>query len=337
LEPESNKYFCGISFTLCEATGINSTRKRMEAHPPHHREAEFFRISVSITRILAESTDSHECTFAVTSLLGITFGWDIGLLWVVDDNTLRLRCNTVWNSIKATQFESVSRSRSFAPGEGLPGRAWLERQTVWITDVRSDLNFPRNSVANLEGIRAGVAFPLYAESGVLGILELFSRELKQPDQHVSEFFQYLGGQIGVFLERARIKSEMKSLDAELRLLASGSADAVLTIDENSTILYANPKVWDLFGYKPDEVIGQNLAMLIPERMRAHHRAGLKNFRETGKRRVTWEGVELPALHKDGRELQVEISFGEFSRQGRRIFTGFARPLVKTPAAGQTDS
>lgn len=306
----------------------------MESSVPQHREAEFFRISVSITQLLAESTDSNECTFAITSLLGITFGWDLGFIWVVDDNSLHLRWNSAWNSINATQFESVSRNRTFAPGEGLPGRAWLERQTIWINDLRTEMNFPRNSVARLEGIRSGVAFPLYAQSGVLGVLELFSRELKAPDQQLANFFYYLGGQIGVFLERARIKSEMKSLDAELRLLASGSADAVLTIDENSTILYANAKVQDLFGYAPEELIGQNLVMLIPENLRAHHRAGLKHYRETGERRIDWEGVELPALHKDGREVPVEITFGEFSRQGRRIFTGFARLRTRTSAAGQ---
>jgi PAS domain S-box-containing protein len=306
----------------------------MESSVPQHREAEFFRISVSITQILAESTDSNECTFAITSLLGITFGWDLGLLWVVDDNSLQLRCNSAWNSINATQFESVSRKRAFAPGEGLPGRAWLERQSIWVNDLRNEMNFPRNSVAQLEGIRSGVAFPLYAQSGVLGVLELFSRDSKVPDQQLASFFYYLGGQIGVFLERARIRSEMKSLDAELRLLASGSADAVLTIDENSTILYANAKVRELFGYSPEELIGQNLAMLIPENLRAHHRAGLKHYRETGKRQIDWEGVELPGLHKDGSQVPVEISFGEFSRQGRRIFTGFARLRTRTSAAGQ---
>ncbi|HYX52185.1 MAG TPA: PAS domain S-box protein [Candidatus Limnocylindrales bacterium] len=309
----------------------------MESPAPHYREAEFFRISVSITQILAESTDSNECTFAITSLLGISFGWDIGFLWVVDDATLHLRCNSAWNSVNAAQFESVSRSRTFGPGEGLPGRAWLERQTVWLNDLRSEMNFPRNSVAQLEGVRSGVAFPLYAQSGVLGVLELFSREQRDQDSQLANFFYYAGGQIGVFLERARIKSEMKSLDAELRLLASGSADAVLTIDENSTVLYANPKVLEVFGYQPEELIGQNLTMLIPEPLRGHHHAGLKHYRETGKRRIPWEGVGLTAKHKDGREIPVEISFGEFSRQGRRIFTGFARLKTKTSAAGQAMS
>ncbi len=305
----------------------------MESSQSQQREAEFFRISVSLTQILAESTDSNECTFAIMSLLGITFGWDIGLLWVVDDNTFRLRCNSAWNSVSATQFESVSRGRSFSPGEGLPGRVWLERQTVWMNDLRSEMNFPRNSIAQLEGLRSGVGFPLYAQSGVLGVLELFSREVKAQDSQLASFFYYLGGQIGVFLERARIKSEMKSLDAELRLLANGSADAVLTIDENSTILYANARVRDVFGYTPEELIGQNLAILIPENMRQHHRAGLKQYRETGARRINWEGVALPALHKDGTQLPVEISFGEFSRQGRRIFTGFARLRTMASAAG----
>jgi signal transduction histidine kinase len=72
------------------------------------------------------------------------------------------------------------------------------------------------------------------------------------------------------------------------------------------------------------MLGQDLTMLMPEYLRHVHRAGLGRYVETGKRHISWNAVELPGLHKDGREIPLELSFGEFTRNGQRYFTGIAR-------------
>jgi hypothetical protein len=46
---------------------------------------------------------------------------------------------------------------------------------------------------------------------------------------------------------------------------------------------------------------------------------------TGQRHVGWDGIPLPGLHKNGEEIPLMISFGEFLRAGKRVFTGFAKP------------
>ena len=110
-------------------------------------------------------------------------------------------------------------------------------------------------------------------------------------------------------------------------LADSAPDAILTIDERSTILSANPAVERVFGWPPDEIVGRSLAVLIPERLRGAHDAGIARYLRTGSRNIPWTGVQLPALTRDGRELPVEISFGEFvDAEGRRIFSGFVRDI-----------
>jgi PAS domain S-box-containing protein len=110
-------------------------------------------------------------------------------------------------------------------------------------------------------------------------------------------------------------------------LASSAPDAILTIDERSRILFANPATERLFGYGVDELLGRSLTVLIPEAMRDRHRAGIARYLSTGRRNVPWTGVQLPALHKDGHEFPVEISFGEFvDEDGRRVFSGFVRDV-----------
>jgi PAS domain S-box-containing protein len=116
-------------------------------------------------------------------------------------------------------------------------------------------------------------------------------------------------------------------DSRFEALAESSPDAILTIDEESTILSANAAVERIFGYVPQELVGRRLSTLIPERLRAAHDAGIARFLRTGRRNIPWTGVLLPALTKDGREIPVEVSFGQFVDQSeRRVFSGFVRDV-----------
>src|SRR6266508_3195682 len=76
------------------------------------------------------------------------------------------------------------------------------------------------------------------------------------------------------------------------------------------------------------MLGAELTMLMPEYLRHHHRGGLQNYLETGKIHISWVAVELPGRHKSGTEISLELSFGEFQKDGQRFFTGIARDITK---------
>ncbi len=63
---------------------------------------------------------------------------------------------------------------------------------------------------------------------------------------------------------------------------------------------------------------------MPEYLRHVHERGLSRYVVTGERHISWDGVPLPGLHKNGQEISLIISFGEFLRAGKRVFTGFAK-------------
>src|SRR5215813_6866957 len=117
---------------------------------------------------------------------------------------------------------------------------------------------------------------------------------------------------------------LSGLDEFSRVIAETASDAIITIDEHSTILFANRATEQIFGYPHDQLIGQSLTMLMPDYLREVHRAGLQRYLATGERHMFWNGVELPGLHKDGRYLSLEISFGEFTENGQHFFTGIVR-------------
>jgi PAS domain S-box-containing protein len=113
-----------------------------------------------------------------------------------------------------------------------------------------------------------------------------------------------------------------------RVIAETASDAIITIGDDSIIRFANPAAEKIFGYALKELIGQSLTMLMPEYLRHLHRSALKRYIATGERHVTWDAVGLPGLHKSGREIPLELSFGEFFENGQRFFTGIARDVTE---------
>ena len=129
-------------------------------------------------------------------------------------------------------------------------------------------------------------------------------------------------------ERRRMEESLRENEARFRILAESASDAICIMDAESIILYANPAVEQIFGYRPEELMGQPLQLLIPEVHRAQHREGVRHYVATGQRRIPWSGVELPGLHKSGHEVTLAISFGEYTRDGSHYFTGIARDITE---------
>ncbi|WP_336135152.1 two-component system sensor histidine kinase NtrB [Natronomonas amylolytica] len=111
-----------------------------------------------------------------------------------------------------------------------------------------------------------------------------------------------------------------------RTLVENASEGMLTIDTESRIVYANPAVEEILGYSPSELVGSSKMRIIPERLRPVHAEGLQAYVETGERHIDWDGIELPALHKEGHEVPTLISLREHEHDGERYFTGIIRDI-----------
>jgi PAS domain S-box-containing protein len=132
--------------------------------------------------------------------------------------------------------------------------------------------------------------------------------------------------------RKHVEEHRKSGEEKYRVIIEAANDAVVSMDERGDILLANPATKRIFGYDPVEIVGKPLTMLMPEMMRKLHEDGFKRYLATGKRHVNWQGVELTAQRKDGQEFAAEISFGELTSDGRKVFIGFIRDISERKQA-----
>ena len=153
----------------------------------------------------------------------------------------------------------------------------------------------------------------------------------------SSIISYEGKQTGLgtafdVTERKQAEKTLLESEERYRVIAETASDAIITIDENSLVLFANPAVSKIFGYSPAELLGKEITMLMPERFRDLHLTSLTRHVITGRRDIKWDAVEQPGLHKNGHEVPLEISYGEFVKDGKHFFTGVIRDITERKIA-----
>jgi PAS domain S-box-containing protein len=170
-----------------------------------------------VTEILAQAASLQEATPEILRTIGEGLTWDVGVLWRLDREAGVLRCVEIWHAdaVEIPGFEAVCRQSAFAPGIGLPGRIWLSREPVYIPDVVPDANFPRAPLASREGLHAAFAVPILLGGEVLGVMEFFSHEIRQPDHDLLDMMATIGSQIGQFIERKRAEEALHHTQAQL--------------------------------------------------------------------------------------------------------------------------
>ncbi|MFA9502015.1 PAS domain S-box protein [Natrinema sp. H-ect1] len=139
-----------------------------------------------------------------------------------------------------------------------------------------------------------------------------------------------GTRLAIRIERAvDAATERRDLEAaavRFRALTENASFAVITAGDDGTIRYANDAVESLFGYANDDLVGDRISTLVPAKYRNSHRDTIAHYLRTGEQTLDWNWAELDALHADGHEVPVGVSFGEAAVSGEHFFTAVIRDL-----------
>ena len=172
----------------------------------------------AVTRVLSEATTLEEAVPKIIQAIGESLEWDLGVFWRVDKAPGVLRCLDQWKvpSLQADPFSMETWQHVFNRAEGLPGRIWASGKPVWVTDVALDVNFPRGAQARQVGFHGAFGFPILVGSEIEGVIEFFSRQVRQPDDELLRMVEDIGLKIGQFGERARTEGVLRETEAQLR-------------------------------------------------------------------------------------------------------------------------
>jgi len=144
-----------------------------------------------------------------------------------------------------------------------------------------------------------------------------------------------GGQEGVSLlahrittaaEHSETVTDLRETEARFEALTENTNFAIVTIDEDSVVQFASEPVRDLFGYAPEELVGEPLTGIMPGRFHDPHHGGIARYLETGERNLDWGWIELPGQRRDGTEFPLGVSFGERATDDGRLFTAIIRDI-----------
>ena len=125
----------------------------------------------------------------------------------------------------------------------------------------------------------------------------------------------------------RAQDEIAAREAHLRSILDTVPEAMIVIDATGSVTSFSAAAAQLFGYRHEEVVGQNVKMLMPEPYRGEHDGYIGHYLRTGEARIIGYGRVVKGLTKDGAIFPMELAVGEARSDGQRIFTGFIRDLT----------
>ncbi len=207
-------------------------------------------------------------------------------------------------------------------------------EILYSQDTDDDLRVNRDACRSI-GIRSMVCTPLYCRGEAVGVLKVMARQPLGFDEDDIQTLELLGASLGgalgrqvAFDLRMQMARRLHASEARLRAMLEFAHDAIVSMDAQGVVMEWNPAAEQLFGWSAQEAVGRSMAALIfAQPLCDCHDDGLSCFRECG-HGVRPSRLELQAVHRDGREMTIELSWSGTHVAGSWEFTGFMRDITE---------
>jgi two-component system, cell cycle sensor histidine kinase and response regulator CckA len=303
----------------------------MRLPPP---ESEVARLQV-LDRYQILGTPPEEAFDDIARLAAYVCGTPIALISFIDQDCQWFKSKVGWD------VDEIPRNVS------LCAHTILQSEVVVVSDTLADEVTKTSPLATHGGLRFYAGVPLLTPEryalGTLCVMDSVPRDLSGEQRQA---LMRLASQVMSILDLRRISGqkvapqndftgglESKPAGRALsesdiyRAVTQAASDAIIVIDEQSTILFANRSIERILGYPAEELVGQQLTVLMPDSLQRVRRQAMRESLETGEKHISWQQV-VPALHKSGQAVGLEVSFDEFVAGGKRLFTGICRDVTE---------
>lgn len=126
--------------------------------------------------------------------------------------------------------------------------------------------------------------------------------------------------------RKRTQDALENSEKYQRSIVENMVDGLITIDGKGIVSSFNPAAVKIFGYQPNEVIGKNIKMLMPEPYHSEHDGYLNNYHKTSKKKIIGLGREVDGQHKDGHTFPMDLAVSEMMVNEKKLYTGLVRDI-----------
>lgn len=293
----------------------------------YKRERRRTAVLSAVTRALALGSSTEDTIPKLVQWICEGFAWDLGELWRVDAGNARLRRvgNWVTPTLDPAWFDPRRWREILGLSQGLPGRVFASGRSLWCADIVEQPQMKREIAAGLVGLHCCVAVPISAGHALNGVLVFYGQQVRPRDEPLLEMLDALGRQIGDFFEHRETERRLRDRDARMHAIVNTAVDGIVTIDRRCRIELFNPAAERMFGYQAEEVIGMNLALLMPEALKPSRKAFLAQFVTRGRAGHAGSGRQLVGRRKDGSPFPLEIAIARWGSEEVH-FTGVIRDI-----------
>ena len=135
-------------------------------------------------------------------------------------------------------------------------------------------------------------------------------------------------------KRRETEKRLKNQQALLSSIIANTVDGIITIDPKGIIKSVNPAAAQLFGYSPEEIVGEKVNVLMPAPHQSAHDIYLDNYHQTREAKIIGIGREVEGRKKDGNIFPFRLSISEVIYNESVIYTGIVHDLTAEKAAEQ---
>ena len=243
------------------------------------RSQRLLQVSEGISRSLTESDTLKEAVNKTLTILNELLGWDVLIIWQYKGLKKSLKCLEMAHipSIQIPLFEEMSRKLSEYPGQSIPNQVVTTYRPLAVRDLSQESHFVRSKVAEKEGIKGVLAFPIFSGSSLEGVFEVLKREpfTEEMNEGLLNLMTTLGIEVGQFLHR----QEAEKARSELAAIVTYSANAIYSLDFEGIVKNWNLGAEKIYGWAAEDMIGHSIKKIYPSNRDSDFESVVRMLRE----------------------------------------------------------
>jgi PAS domain S-box-containing protein len=310
-----------------EKLELNEITRNAEQHRLSETKEIKSNVLIQLGEKLSSSRTREEAAKVILDAADEIYGFDACVLDFYSEEKDRTYTVVKFDTVEGKRIDFPPNKNGEEPSKILrkvikEGAQLILRKS---TDELSDsLNLFGNT--NKRSLSLMIAPIICKGTSIKGIISIQSYTKNAYTQKDLDTFQSLANYSAGAFERIQFEEELKESEEKYRTVASTAIDAIITVNEENIIVYANPAVKYIFGFSEDELIGQNLQMLIPGNIWELHQKNYSELLRGGYFERSLSALPVEGKHNNGKPLPLEVSFGKFHSKDNFNFTLIIRDV-----------